>query len=340
MIFIRADSNIEIASGHIMRCIAIAKYAKRIGVGVIFLIADENPVPMLKDAKMDYIVLHSDWRDLMTDSECVVKILQSYIDPVLLVDTYSITKEYIEKLAPFCKTAYLGSKQEKLGALNVLINYSTDIDYKFYATNYNGTTKLLLGPSFAPLREEFQNVIRTTRRKVQRILVTTGNTDAQNIVGDIIKVLDPLLKKRKIILEVVVGRMFRAKEELIKISMLNNNIHLNENVLNISLLMQECDLAISANGTTVYELAAIGVPTISFAMVEEQLRSAETLASLGVISYCGKSYKNQKYVCEEILKKVTYYIDNIEDLILLSTKAKALIDGNGCQKIVDELLNN
>lgn len=338
MIFIRADSNSEIASGHIMRCIAIAKCIKKYGKKVTFLIADKNPIPMLEDAQMHYRVLNSDWRDLMTDIESVALILQTSVNPVLLIDTYRITSEYVEKLTPFCKIAYLGSKQEYLGTLDLLINYSADIDYQFYKDTYDSSTKLLLGPSFAPLREEFQNITHDYKNQVQRILLTTGNTDTHNIVGNIIKNLSSFLDEKSISLEVVVGRMFSNKESLYELSLLSDNIHLNENVQNMSLLMKQCDLAISANGTTVYELAAMGIPTISFAMVEEQVKSAEALDKLGIICYCGKSFVDQNTVCEEILKNVKHYFNNNEELIKIANNAKILIDGNGCKKIVHELL--
>jgi UDP-2,4-diacetamido-2,4,6-trideoxy-beta-L-altropyranose hydrolase len=338
VIFIRADSNYEIASGHIMRCTAIAKNIKNIGEEVTFLIADENPISMLEDAQMSYKVLGTDWHDLMSDCEIVAHILQSEHDPVLLIDTYRITREYVERLAPFCRIAYLGSKKEYLGPLNVIVNYSTDIDYSFYDKSYGNSTKLLLGPSYAPLREEFQNIAHNYKDHVQRILVTTGNTDPQNIVGDIIKNLLSILSDRNIILEIVVGRMFYNKEKIYELCQSNKLVHLNENVKDMSLLMRQCDLAVSANGTTVYELAAMGIPIISFAMVEEQVKSAETLNRLGVLCYCGNATVNQDLVCERILEKVSYYINNNVELRNLADKAKELIDGNGCKKIVQELI--
>ena len=58
MVFFRADSNKQIASGHIMRCISIAQAFKDAGEDVTFLIADENPILMLERAEMKYHNLH------------------------------------------------------------------------------------------------------------------------------------------------------------------------------------------------------------------------------------------------------------------------------------------
>jgi spore coat polysaccharide biosynthesis predicted glycosyltransferase SpsG len=105
----------------------------------------------------------------------------------------------------------------------------------------------------------------------------------------------------------------------------------------MSALMKDCNLAISANGTTVYELCAIGVPVISFAMVEEQVRSAEAMQKFGFIDYCGVSY-DDKYGCiSRILKRVSHYISVPDDLPKLAKRAHDVIDGKGVYKIVDAL---
>lgn len=337
MIYFRVDSNQAISGGHVMRCLAIAKAAKEQEEQVCFLIADDNPIPVLEEAGLPYICLHSNWQDLMTDVSQVKEILKEANQPILLIDTYRVIREYVEELKPFCKIAYLGSKPEYLGELDLLINYSTYIDYDFYARNYNDYTKLLFGASYAPLRKEFQNVKHKYRDYIERILITTGNTDSNQMVGSIIEGLLPLVTGTPVKLDIVIGRMFDSKEELHRVYDNNQNVVLHESVKSMSTLMRDCDLAISANGTTVYELSAMGIPTISFAMVEEQIRSAEALSELGVIDYCGKSYEKQDECISRIVERVNYYINNNNKLIELANRAHELIDGNGVYLIAKAL---
>lgn len=338
MLFFRTDSNNIISDGHIMRCLAIAKEMVKCGIVVHFLIADDNPSHILEDAGISYTILYSDWKCLMSDVEQVKSMLVCEENPVLLVDTYRITREYVDALKPYCKIGYLGSKGEYLGKLDFLINYSIDINYKFYRDNYNESTRLLLGPSYAPLREEFQNVNRSYRNQITKILLTTGNTDHGHMIAGILEKLLPIMRENDIIVNVVVGRMFNDTDSLFGIYDSDMNVCFHKNVKIMSSLMSECDLAISANGTTVYELCAMGIPTISFAMVEEQVNSAEALVALGVIDYCGRSYENRSYCIENIVSRVKYYIDNIDELVNLAENAYRLIDGNGCKKIVDVIL--
>ena len=83
----------------------------------------------------------------------------------------------------------------------------------------------------------------------------------------------------------------------------------------------------------------MGIPTISFAMVEEQIKSAEALSKLGVIDYCGCCVTDQGGCIIKIIQRLLYYIQNNDKVIDLATKAHNLIDGNGCIKIRNAILN-
>ncbi len=336
MIFFRADSNETIASGHIMRCISIATFLKNKGCDVSFLIADENPVEMLEHTGISYHILHSKWNDLSYEINKIHSIICKEDNPILLIDTYSVNKEYVEKFLPYAKVGYIGSKQEYLGKLNYLINYSTDINESFYYSNYS-ETKLLLGPSYAPLRKEFQNVQEHYNEPDFRILLTTGNTDPFNCVPLII---DKIINNKELggyYIDVVVGKMFKnADNMLIKYKDIHN-ITFHQNVVSMSELMQRASLSISANGTTIYELAASHVPTISFSLVPEQIRSAESLTKLGIIRYAGEMFSNMDKCINNIIDYINRLKSNPQELELLGRKAHKIIDGKGCEKIYKEL---
>ena len=87
VVFFRVDSNPIIAGGHVMRCIALANECKEIGEQVCFLIADDNPISVLEEAGLSYIILNSDWRDLMTDVHLVKSIIEKEKKAFLIIDT-------------------------------------------------------------------------------------------------------------------------------------------------------------------------------------------------------------------------------------------------------------
>lgn len=333
MIFFRADSNDIIASGHIMRCISIASYFREKGYDVTFLIADKNPVEMLEKAELDYYILNSKWNDLSYEYDTIVSCLKREENPILIIDTYSVNKEYVDKVSPFARVCYLGSKKEYLGNLAGLINYSTDIDESFYKLNYP-KTKLLLGPSYAPLRKEFQNVEEHYTNNDFRILLTTGNSDPYNCTSLILQYLIQNEIIMNYSIDVVVGRMFNDVDGMVSKFSSFRNIRFYQGA-NLSELMKSSSLAISANGTTVYELAASHVPIISFALVREQVKSAETLFNLGVLKYAGQMYSNKDECISSIIQYVLAFIANPSELEIIGKNAYKVIGGNGCEKIFD-----
>lgn len=336
MIYFRVDSNSIIASGHVMRCLSIADECRTCGIDCEFLIADKNPIQMIERAGFSYEVLNSKWDDLEQEIHKVKDILKETEKPLLIIDTYYVTAHYIENLLPVAKVCYLGSKKENLGALSALINYSTDVDYTFYKQTYDLKTKLLLGPGYAPLRKEFYQVDHVLTPEIRHILLTTGNTDPQNMVGMILKELIELSFFDELTIDVVVGNMFQNNDILFD-NFKEDNILFHQHVTSMSNLMKHSDLAISANGTTVYELVASHVPAITFAMVREQEASAEALEKLGVVTYCGSSYINHKKCIQKIVDKIKQYYIHPDIRILQEKRASQIIGGDGCRKIVEEL---
>ncbi len=337
MVFFRSDANSVISGGHIMRCLAIAKSAMSLGMACCFLVADENPVEILQEHEIPFVILHSDWQDLSGEIDKVREILKHERDPILLIDTYSVTKSYVDALRPYACIAYLGSKRESLGKLDLLINYSTDIDYDFYQEAYGKETTLLLGPAYAPLRDEFHRAAAVVKQKAERILLTTGNSDPLHIVPELLRALLPALSGQKILLECVVGRFYDNREQLFLEFDGCASVILHENMQSMSELMKRCDIAVSANGTTVYELSAIGLPVISFALTEEQVRSAEALSELGVIDYCGRAYEDKTGCVASVVNQVLRYLAEPEARLKLAERAHSFIDGRGCQRITDAL---
>ena len=69
MIWIRADANETMGSGHVMRCLSIAAALRKMGEKVCFLAADEKTVPLLEAGGQAYHVLHTDYTRMEEELE-------------------------------------------------------------------------------------------------------------------------------------------------------------------------------------------------------------------------------------------------------------------------------
>lgn len=336
-LLIRVDSNPEIASGHLMRCLSIAQEANARGLDVSFLMSDDCNRKIVEERGFSYYNLDTDWRHLDTEILKITNIIGKSKRSVILIDTYSVTSRYVNTLKKTLPVIYLGSKMEDIGQPDCIINYSSDIDYPFYELHYRDS-ELLLGVKFAPLRKEFQDNSKDGISVLTDVLLTTGGADKPGFSGKFLEKNLDFFVKHNLKCHVVVGSMFHDISRLEECANQTANVILHHNVHDMASLMKGCQLAVSANGTTVYELAACGIPTISFALVTEQESSGKALGKIGVVDYCGPYSSHENECQDRISGKLGYYMKYPDERIRLGQKSSSIIDGNGCEYIVDTII--
>lgn len=104
-------------------------------------------------------------------------------------------------------------------------------------------------------------------------------------------------------------------------------------------LMLGCDFAVSAAGTTLYELCALGVPSVSFTMADNQTASAKAFADAGAIPFAGDIRKNLDEVLAMILGLIKDFHDgnSYHQRKSAQTAMRRLVDGSGALRIAQAL---
>lgn len=324
-----------------MRSLSVADALAAIGVKVDFILSDDNAKQLIENRGYSARVLLSDWRNLEEGFEDIERTcLQESECSIVLVDTYSIDRSFVERASAFSKVCYLGSKKEDLGPLSLLANYSTVIDKAWYAETYEKHgTRLLLGPKYAPLKSCFGREPIEISPTVSKVLVTTGGSDPYSFEVEFVSRALDSLSSKNLHFEIVIGGMSQDRDLLERLFADDDRVTLHFNVSNMVGIMKDCDLAISANGTTVYELAALGVPTISFAMVPEQEESAKRMMELGAVECCGSLYRDPSDVIAGVVLAMDRLACDMEHRSRLAQSARGLIDGKGSLRIAKAILD-
>lgn len=368
VIGIRADANETIATGHVMRCITIAKKLISADCRVIFYTADEYAADMLEQAGMEYVCLHTSWNDMEQEIPVLrEKLIQSGCSK-LLVDSYQVTKRYFEELHDICKLIYIDDCFDAIYPVDMVINYNAYHVRFPYVDAYAGKARLLLGTSYVPLREEFSdadtnasNMIENAtngddiigkgtsgsstsengisgNREPAHVLLSSGGGDQYNAMAGILCAAVQDEKLRHVIFRTVVGGFNRNAEELRCLAVEHPNIRLHERVDNMAQLMGECTAAISAAGTMLFELSAMQIPTVFFVSADNQQYDHEFFAQEERM-LCGGDIREDRDECvKEICGQLRMLLEDSDMRTRMKKKLHEVTDGNGAQRIAAGIL--
>lgn len=219
-----------------------------------------------------------------------------------------------------------------------------------YAASCAPHTVLLLGASFALLRPEFaaQRRVSLARRSVEamrddtqdgyRVLISMGGYDVPNATA---AVLDMLTRADhgghgpKIAhLDVVMGR---AAPHLAHINSLlaecsiPHNVHIDTQ--DMAGLLTQADLVIGAAGTSAWERACLGVPSILILLADNQRSGAQALHAAGAAYDVGAPGPE----LDARFMRVWHELSDRQVLSGLSRRAAALCAGRGTSLVADAL---
>lgn len=340
MLFIRTDMNDSIAMGHLMRCISIADAARRLGIETTFITSDHNSDKILKSYGLDFIVLETDYIDLMQGIESISSLVTK--DDVLLIDTYSETADFMNTLRGRVTTAYIDDLGEQIYNVDYLICYAVYYHvfnyYERYKNN-NNEIKFLLGTKYAPLRNEFVNTPeKQIRDNIDNILIISGGSDPYKIIPKILERLVCLNNKNMKITAIcgfyndyfdILSQKYGTNDS--RVSILPYSPHIKEE-------FDRADVVISAAGTSLYESCATGTPTISYTCAQNQMNNAIEFDRMHLIPYLGDIAEPNNIVDNCIIELKRMNNRNCREKI--SSNMRKLINGCGAYCIVNELFDN
>lgn len=376
MIWIRADANEEIGTGHVMRCLSIADALRRRGQRPCFITADERAVPVLERGGQEYRILHSDYRNMEDELPGLLDLIAGGKPDFFLADSYFVTPRYLREVRRSVPAGFLDDLARTDVAADLLVNYNIFADASLYgatdgaaaggansvgeadgaagvansagaetagfagASSAGGAAvcgKYLLGTEYVPLRGEFRGVEYSVRERAETVLVTTGGSDKYNLAGQLLKkaLADPHAAELRYL--VVSGAYNVHLPELMELEGRHANVHICCNVNNMSELMRESDIAVSAGGSTMYELSAVGVPVICISFVDNQERIVRGFVEKGLACFGGNYLAQGEAVLDGAVSGINRLAADPALRRDYSARLRALVDGKGAERIAEWL---
>jgi UDP-2,4-diacetamido-2,4,6-trideoxy-beta-L-altropyranose hydrolase len=142
------------------------------------------------------------------------------------------------------------------------------------------TTRLLLGPTYAPVRPEFsalrEPALAWRGEPVLRVLVSMGLTDVGGITARIVDLLRPRIQD--IGLDVVLGAQSPSLAGLTKIARRDPRLTLHVDTPHMARLTAEADIGVGAAGSTTWERCVLGLPSLIVILADNQREAARAMA--------------------------------------------------------------
>lgn len=337
MLGIRADANDIIATGHIMRCITIAKAVKKRRENCLFFIADDYAKGLLESAGMEYVCLHTDWEQKEEELPKLLEALQKMQCTRVLVDSYQSTPAYLERLQKEYPTAYIDDLFQSQYDISMILNYNAYYTNFPYEETYGKDTILLLGTSYVPLREEFCAPKQNWDCE-KHILLSCGGGDIHQVIYDLLEEVCNTELIENLYFHVVAGRYQTKLEELKNLSKQYRHIHIHENVTQMAQLMDQCEIAVSAAGTMLYELCARQIPTIFFEAADNQKYDRIFFAKDDCMVYAGSVLQEKKACIDQIIKALFSLQQDPIRMQKMKQQMQKITDGKGADRIAEALL--
>ncbi|MBN1930571.1 MAG: UDP-2,4-diacetamido-2,4,6-trideoxy-beta-L-altropyranose hydrolase [Desulfobacterales bacterium] len=361
-LLIRADATAQIGTGHVMRCFALAQAWKKHSGNVFFISYCENQYiqNLIKHSGIDFIKLESPFAtsEELNDTFSVIEniIPKSHdIETMtstfpnqpssknatwVVVDGYHFHEEYINGIhnAGFRTLVIDDMAHLPYYHADIVLNQNIHADVSTYRCDKN--TTVLAGNDYVLLRSEFlswKNWKKSISQIPKTLLVTSGGSDYHNVNLKVIKAIQST-NVSNIVVYIIAGPsnpyLALIKKELKHSVFSSKLLH---HVENMPELMARADLCISAGGSTCWELAFMGVPTLVVVTAENQINVAEGLLKNGAAINLGW---HEKLSSEDISAELTNLIQSEELRNRISHRARQLIDGNGIDRVLRCMLMN
>lgn len=345
VIFIRTDGNENIASGHLVRCITIAKAVLKQGGKIRFLVSDEQSYHELSqrfcdvnnNPDVEISILDTSYKIMESELPILKDMLSEQSEAVVLIDSYYVTPCYLQEVRKYAKVYYLDDLQMFDYVVDGVINYDLFVDDSFYKS----ADKVYLEGKYAPLREQFAECDYRVREESKDLLLTTGGTDPACFCEQFIRGFFRQDNTKDWRIHLIVGSMFENKDVLEEIARKEERVLKYENVDDMAQLMMKCDIAVSAGGTTLFELCAVGVPTMSISISLNQIPCNEAFEQADVIPYVGHVTTDTEAnaaLLEQMYAKVMVLGSNLSKRKEMSLRQKNAVDGKGADRIASLLL--
>jgi UDP-2,4-diacetamido-2,4,6-trideoxy-beta-L-altropyranose hydrolase len=340
---IRADGSSFIGMGHVMRMLALAQALQRIGHEVIFLSRFEPGMSRIRQqgfAVREVVGGLSDGANKdyepAADTDAVCRILATEQFDCLVTDSYRVDAAFFQQVRPFVAASFYVDDLNRFPvAVDAVVNGNINAVELGY-DNWPAASQCWLGCRYNLLRQEFAEIPeRLTAVTVSNLLIVAGGGDAGQLLVFLIHSLLELAVAKQISLQIVAPTHSVADQELTAlVGSYSEHVKLHRGVTEMAQLMRQCDLAISAGGSTLYELCATGVPRLAIVLADNQRGVVSAMERQELVLPLGTVAELQP---DLVVEQVSCLVNDWQRRDRMNQLGRKLVDGQGALRVAHKI---
>lgn len=346
VLIIRCDADAKIGIGHLMRCLALAQTWKKQGGRVIFLSNCNNSFLLQKIHILGFELMairnahpHPDDLNRVMDllNNIRIRVQSHKKEPWVVLDGYHFDSQYQHALyeSNYHLLVVDDYNHQPNYFADIILNQNMGSEKITY--HCPKKTSLLLGTSFIMLRDEFIRA-RSKRKQaisLKKIIISFGGSDPKNLTPKAIAALNQI-EKTKFKIRVLLGPENKCASQVKEHA--SGSHHEFEFITSFDDMPSHfiwTDLAITAGGSTCWEMSYMGVPMLIIKTADNQKAIVDELSLYGAgIKISGADDFPQT----QLITTIETILHDVQIIHRLSEKARLLVDGKGTQKIISKMI--
>ncbi|PIT82071.1 UDP-2,4-diacetamido-2,4,6-trideoxy-beta-L-altropyranose hydrolase [Limnohabitans sp. 15K] len=300
----RTDASLNIGTGHVMRCLALADALRDRGAQSIFICRPHSGhlLDLIQQRGYKAIPLapaesgfsapadpsHAKWLGTgwASDSVQTQQAIGKQLLEWLVVDHYALDRRWEKTMRLHTRRIMaIDDLADRPHDCELLLDQNLGRQAKDYDGLIRRHTQTLIGPAHTLLRPEFAqwreySLQRRAHPQLQNLLITMGGVDQVNATGQVLDALTRCKLPLDLRITVVMGPTapWLAQVHAQAIAMTRPTKVL-VGVSNMAQLMADSDLCIGAAGGSAWERCALGLPTLILVLASNQESGAMALKS-------------------------------------------------------------
>lgn len=356
----RADASNDIGTGHVMRCLTLARALAEQGALCNFICRahDGHLIDFIREQGFAVYVLplellcrspvdgtaHGHWlcTSQEQDAQACVSVIKALQPDWLVVDHYALDRRWEQALRPHTRRIMaIDDLADRPHDCDLLLDQNLGRQVQDYGRLLSSHTQTLIGTEYALLRPEFaqwreHSLQRRVQPQLKNLLITLGGVDTTNATGQVLDALTHSELPADLRITVVMGATAPWLEKVhAQASALPCPAQVLSGVSNMAQLMAESDLCIGAAGGSAWERCCLGLPTLVLILAANQKAGAMALQEHGAAWLAADT---------DLLMKQLTSLFNPEKAVAtlreMSQAAAKLTAGDGLEQVIELLLTD